>query len=590
MQNLLEQLPNWNLKDLYSSPSSEELKHDIAKAGKLSRIFQEEFAGTLHSLDGSELGNLVQKYEDIQSVLGRLTSYAYLYYCTRMDDPEAAQVFQNLSEEVSNISRNLVFFCIELNHLSDGDLDERLNDLSLKHYSPWLRDIRDLKPYQLSEDLERMLHEKEVSSRAAWVRLFDETIDGLRFSVGDTLLTATEALDLLSHQDAGKRRSAAKSIGQVFGDNIRIFSLILNTLAKEKETEDRWRGYPEPISARNLSNQVESTVVDALIKAVKESYPRLSHRYYALKAKWLGVEVLDYWDRNAPLPGNDERIIPWEEAVDLVISAYQDFSPQLAEIGKQFFNKHWIDAGPSPGKVSGAFAHPTIPAVHPYLLLNYQGKGRDVMTLAHELGHGIHQILAAPQGVLMSDTPLTLAETASVFGEQLAFRALLATETRPERRRFLLAGKVEDMLNTVVRQIAFCEFERLVHDERRKGELTPEMLGDLWLSVQSESLGPSLRCGDEYKFFWAYIPHFIHSPFYVYAYAFGDCLVNSLYSVYQKSGGEFEAKYIEMLSAGGTLRHKELLKPFGLVAADSNFWFRGLTIISDIIDQLEAEF
>ncbi len=590
MQKLLEQLPNWNLNDLYPSPSSDELKNDLAKVGKLSRIFNEEIAGTLDSLDGSELGNLLEKYEDIQAILGRLSSYAYLYYCTRMDAPESAKIFQNLSEAVSDISNNLVFFTIELNQLSDGDLNERLKVSSFRHYSPWIRDIRALKPYQLSEDLERLLHEKEVSSRSAWVRLFDETIDGLRFSVDDNLLTATEALDLMSHESSDKRYSAAKSIGQVFGDNIRIFSLILNTLTKEKETEDRWRGYPEPISARNLSNQVEGTVVNALIKAVKESYPTLSHRYYALKAKWLGGEILDYWDRNAPLPGNDDRVIPWEEAVDLVISAYQDFSPQLADVGKQFFNKPWIDASPAPGKVSGAFAHPTVPGVHPYLLLNYQGKSRDVMTLAHELGHGIHQMLAAPKGVLMSDTPLTLAETASVFGEQLAFQALLAAETLPERRRFLLAGKVEDMLNTVIRQIAFCEFERLVHDERRKGELTPEMLGDIWLSVQSESLGPSLRFDEEYKYFWAYIPHFIHSPFYVYAYAFGDCLVNSLYSVYQKSGNGFEAKYIEMLSAGGTLRHKELLKPFGLDAADSNFWFRGLTIISDIIDQLEAEF
>ncbi len=421
------------------------------------------------------------------------------------------------------------------------------------------------------------------------MRLFDESVAALRFPLGDKELTSAEVLDLLSDSDEGRRHAAAKSIGQVFGDNIRTFSLITNTLAKDKETEDKWRHFELPISERNLSNQVEDGVVNALVEAVQKAYPRLSHRYYSLKARWLGSEKLNYWDRNAPIPGDDDRIIPWGEAVDLVLTSYRAFSPRLADIGQRFFDNAWIDAPVAPGKAPGAFAHPTVPSAHPYLLLNYQGKTRDVMTLAHELGHGVHQVLAGPQGALMSDTPLTLAETASVFGEQLTFRALLGSESTPPRRRVMLAGKVEDMLNTVVRQVAFCEFERRVHDERRSGELTPERLGDIWLSVQVDSLGPALHFEDEYRHFWAYIPHFIHSPFYVYAYAFGDCLVNALYAVYQEEE-DFESKYLAMLSAGGTLRHKELLAPFGLDASNPEFWSRGLDIISGFVDQLEAEF
>ena len=421
------------------------------------------------------------------------------------------------------------------------------------------------------------------------MRLFDETVAALRFPVAGKDLTSAEALNLLSDADEGRRRAAAKSIGQVFGENIRTFSLITNTLAKDKETEDKWRQFEHPISERNLSNHVEDEVVDALVQAVKQSYPRLSHRYYDLKARWLGTDKLNYWDRNAPLPEDDDRIIAWDEAVDTVLSAYRAFSPRLADVGIRFFDGAWIDAPVAPGKAPGAFAHPTVPSAHPYLLLNYQGKTRDVMTLAHELGHGVHQVLAGPQGALMSDTPLTLAETASVFGEQLTFRALLEGEQSPSRRRVMLAGKVEDMLNTVVRQVAFCEFERQVHDQRRQGELTPERLGDIWLSIQGESLGPALQFDDDYRHFWAYIPHFIHSPFYVYAYAFGDCLVNALYAVYQEAEAGFEAKYLAMLGAGGTLRHQELLAPFGLDAGKADFWSRGLDIVAGFVDQLEAE-
>ena len=457
----------------------------------------------------------------------------------------------------------------------------------LAHYRPWLRDTRAFRPHQLSDEIEKLLHEKYVAGRAAWTRLFDETIADLRFPFRGKELTEPEALDLLSDNDPEIRREAAQTIGEVLGKNTRIFGLITNTLAKDKEIEDRWRRFPRPISSRNLANFVEDEVVDALIAAVRNSYPRLSHRYYKLKARWFGVEELPFWDRNAPLPEEEERTISWSEAEETVLSAYGDFSPEMAAVGGRFFAARWIDAPLRPGKASGAFAHPTVPSAHPYLLLNYQGKTRDVMTLAHELGHGVHQLLANRQGYLMADTPLTLAETASVFGEMLTFRALLARETDPRRRKTMLAGKVEDMLNTVVRQIAFVSFEQKVHEERRGAELTPDQLGEIWLAVQRESLGPALRLDGVYRHYWSYIPHFIHTPFYVYAYAFGDCLVNSLYAVYEDAHQGFAERYLEMLRAGGTMRHRELLAPFGLDAADPSFWSKGLSIIAGFIDELE---
>jgi oligoendopeptidase F len=443
-----------------------------------------------------------------------------------------------------------------------------------------------MRAHQLSDELERMLHQKYVVGHAAWTRLFDETMARLRFPLGKESLTSAEVLNKLSDRDGAVRKAAAKSVGQVLGDNQRIFALITNTLAKDKEIEDDWRGFARPVSARNLANYVEDEVVDALVQAVRDSFPRLAHRYYALKAKWMGVETLPYWDRNAPLPEDADATIPWDQARQTVLDAYAAFSPRLADVGRRFFDQRWIDAPVRPGKSPGAFAHPTVPSAHPYLLLNYQGRIRDVMTLAHELGHGVHQVLAGPQGHLMADTPLTLAETASVFGEMLTFRALLRAESDPRRRKIMLASKVEDMLNTVVRQIAMHGFETRVHDERRESELLPDRLGEIWLETQKESLGPALRFEDEYRHFWAYIPHFVHTPFYVYAYAFGDCLVNSLYAVYENASDGFAEQYLDMLRAGGTKRHKELLAPFGLDASDSKFWSQGLDVIAGFIDEL----
>jgi oligoendopeptidase F len=585
---VLGPLPEWDLSDLYPGRDSPELARDLAELAAQATTFRARYEGCLAALTGAELGAAVAQYEKQQEVAGRIMSYAELTRAGNVADSEIARFFQTMHEKINAISTELLFFALEINRIDDAELDRKLADPALAHYRPWLRDVRAMRPHQLSDELEKLLHEKSVAGRSAWVRLFDETMAELRFPFRGRDLTEPEAMHLLSDRDGTVRREAALSIGEVLGNHGRLFALITNTLAKDKEVEDRWRHFPRPISARNLSNFVEAEVVDALVAAVQRSYPDLSHRYYRLKARWFGVEQMPFWDRNAPLPEDDDRAVSWPEAENTVLSAYRAFSPELAAVGEQFFQRRWIDAPVRPGKAPGAFAHPTVPSAHPYLLLNYQGRLRDVMTLAHELGHGVHQVLAGGQGHLMADTPLTLAETASVFGEMLTFRALLARETDPKRRKIMIAGKVEDMLNTVVRQIAFVTFEMRVHDERREAELTAERICDIWLDVQRESLGPALRFDDAYRYYWSYIPHFIHTPFYVYAYAFGDCLVNSLYAAYEDAHRGFAERYLQLLRAGGTLRHRELLAPFGLDAADPSFWLKGLGVLSRFFAELEA--
>lgn len=583
-----EALPNWDLSHLYSGPDAPELDSDLNWALERSKAFREAYEGRLAELDGDKLGRAVGEYEEIAERLHKAMSFAQLLFASNVENPEHGRFYQTLTERVTVISTETLFFTLELNRIDDAVLDKQLKAPGAAHYAPWIRDVRVYRPHQLSDEAERLLHEKSVTGRAAWNRLFDETLAGLRFPFDGKELPLSDTLNFLSDKDGEKRRKAAKALGQVLGANLRLFTLITNTLAKDKEIEDQWRKFPRPVSSRNLNNFVEDEVVEALVGSVREAFPDLSHRYYALKAKWFETDKLDYWDRNAPLPEDKDRRYSWADARETVLAAYGGFDPLMADTAGRFFDERWIDVPPRPGKDSGAFAHPVVPSAHPYILLNFHGKARDVMTLAHELGHGVHQVLAAGQGTLMSDTPLTLAETASVFGEMLTFRSLLEAESDPARRRILIAGKVEDMLNTVVRQIAFHEYERRVHDERRSGEMASERLCEIWMDVQVESLGPALRFDDEYKNYWAYIPHFIHSPFYVYAYAFGDCLVNSLYDVFQDGHPGFQAKYLDMLRAGGTLRHKELLAPFGLNAADPAFWKRGLSMVSGFIDELEA--
>ncbi len=581
-------LPEWDLSDLYPAPDALEVETDLGAALAAASALETEYKGRLGDLDGPALAALIERYEELEERLGRLASYAQLLHAAKTDDPEIGRFFQTVQERVNEAATKLLFVTLELNRVEDDALAAKVEQsLELARYRPWLRDVRSFRPHQLDDEIERVLHEKSITGRSAWVRLFDETMAGLRFPLDGRELTSAQIFDRLSDKDRSQREAAARSIAGVLEGRTRLFALITNTLAKDKQIEDGWRHFARPISSRNLANQVEDEVVDALIAAVKDAWPRLSHRYYRIKARWMGLEKLEYWDRNAPLPEDSDRRIAWADARVIVLDAYRGFAPPLARILERFFAGRWIDAALRSGKDAGAFCHPTVPSVHPYVLMNYQGRARDVMTLAHELGHGVHQVLAAKQGPLMAGTPLTLAETASVFGEQLTFRALLEAETDPVQRRVLLAGKIEDALNTVVRQIAFVEFERRVHDARKTAELTADELGRIWLGIQAESLGPAFRFEDAYRVFWSYIPHFIHVPFYVYAYAFGDCLVNSLYAVYQAEPDGFQERYLELLRAGGTLRHQELLAPFGLDASDPGFWARGLSVISGLIDQLE---
>ncbi len=582
-------LPEWDLSDLYPAPDAPEFARDMEWLEKACADFASEYEGKLADLDAAGLLQCVQEYEAISTTGGRLMSYAGLRYYQNTTDAERAQFMQNAQEKVTVFTAPLVFYSLEINRIEDAKLDAMLaENADLARYKPIFEQLRAMKPYQLSDELEKFLHDQSSVGASAWNKLFDETIAGLMFTVDGTEMNLESTLNLLTEQDRGKREAATRELARVFGENVKLFSRVHNTLAKEKAIEDQWRKMPTPQTARHLSNHVEPEVVEALRNAVVAAYPKLSHRYYALKAKWLGLDTMEVWDRNAPLPMEDTKTVDWADAEKTVLDAYAAFDPRMAEIAKPFFTDGWIDAGVKPGKAPGAFAHPTVTTVHPYVMLNYLGKPRDVMTLAHELGHGVHQVLAADQGELLSSTPLTLAETASVFGEMLTFRKLLEGAKTQEERKVLLAGKVEDMINTVVRQIAFYDFECKLHAARAEGELTPDDINALWMSVQAESLGPVFNFVEGYETFWTYVPHFVHSPFYVYAYAFGDGLVNALYAVYEEGDAGFQDKYFEMLKAGGSKHHKELLAPFGLDASDPKFWDKGLSMISGMIDELEA--
>ena len=584
----LGQLPDWNLNDLYTSTDAKELVSDLNWLEKECDEFAKNYEGKLKFLSADEMLKCVVRNEKISSISGRIISYAGLLYYQKTTDADRAKFLSDMQEKITIFTTKLVFFSLEINSLDDDFLESLLKEnVKLSRYKPVFEKIRALKPYQLSDEIEKFLHDLGIVGDA-WEKLFDETIAGLKFKIGGETLNIEATLNFLTDQKRENRKNATHELARVFGENIKIFTRVHNTQAKEKEIIDRWRKMPTPQMGRHLANQVEPEVVDALRNAVVKAYPKISHRYYELKRKWLGLETMQVWDRNAPLPMESDRLVTWDQAQTIVTDAYTNFDSRMSDLITPFFNKGWIDAGVKPGKAPGAFAHPTVTDVHPYIMLNYLGKPRDVMTLAHELGHGVHQVLASSQGQMLSSTPLTLAETASVFGEMLTFQQMLDNSTDKNERKVLLANKVEDMINTVVRQIAFYDFECKLHDARKKGELTPSNINSLWMSVQSESLGPAFEFVEGYETFWAYIPHFVHSPFYVYAYAFGDGLVNALYATYEENPNGFEDKYFKMLSAGGSKHHKELLEPFGLDASDPEFWSKGLSMISGMIDELET--
>ena len=585
--------PIWDLNDLYTGISDVKLTSDLSSCRKAAAVLQERWQGTLATASADQLVLVIAEYEQLLEQLGRVQSHAQLLFAANTTDPQIARHHQSMREIGSEIHAKILFVELELARFEESHMKTLLQDKALARFAPWLRRVQAMAPYQLAPEIEQMIAERAPTGSAAWVRLFDETTTSMRFPFDGRDVTEAEILDALSHPDAATRAEAGQSLSTTLKSQERLLSLTLNTIAKDKQIEDGWRGFKRPVSSRNLANDVDDAVVDTLVAAVNERNDGLTHRYYLLKAKWMGVKQLNWWDRNAPLPGDDDRQFSWDEARHIVLDAFAEFDPKMTEIAKPFFSNNWIDAAPRAGKSSGAFAHPVVPSAHPYILMNFAGKSRDVMTLAHEMGHGIHQSLAANQGYLMSDTPLTLAETASVFAEMLTFRHLLDIQDDAKIRRYLLAGKVEDMLNTVVRQVAFHNFETQFHDRRRDGELTSDEIADIWMETQSAALGPAIKIGDDYRPIWSYVPHFVHTPFYVYAYAFGDCLVNALWQQYQiclqqdKAAG-FITQYRHLLMSGGTERYDVALKRFDLDASQAAFWSLGLDMISDMIDELES--
>ncbi|MEI8294972.1 MAG: M3 family oligoendopeptidase [Alphaproteobacteria bacterium] len=583
----MQALPSWDLTDLYTSQQAPEIDRDLELAAQETEQFVSDFQGKLATASPATLLDAIQRYERIEERLCRLMSYAYLLYATHLNDPLVLQFFQGLQEKATQTSSALVFLTLEINDIDEAALTKAYDNAEIKHYKSWIDRVRLYCPHLLSKEMERFIHDKSVTGRSAWVRLYDETLSQIRCPFGKNMLSISEVLNQMGESDPALRQKAAIALSLGLTERMPLFTLVTNTLAKDKEIEDTWRKYPDPMASRHLANQIEAPVVDALVAATKEHYPVLSHRYYAWKAKFLGKDPLDYWDRNAPLFEEDQKV-SWDEAKDIVLDAYRGFSAPMADIAEQFFTNSWIDASLKPGKDSGAFSHSTVPSVHPYIFMNYHGRYRDVTTLAHELGHGIHQTLASSHGLFVADTPLTIAETASVFGEMLTSQALLSKAKDTNTRRALLAGKIDDMLNTVVRQVAFFDFEKQVHEQRRHGEVTADELADIWIRTQGEALGPAVRLDPLIRPFWAYISHFIHAPFYVYAYAFGDCLVNSLYAAYANGFPNFQETYLDMLRAGGSKRYPELLAPFGFQAQDPQFWSQGLGVIASFIEELEA--
>jgi len=577
-------LPSWNLSSLFVKPE------DCKKAVIIMKTSVEQFAGQYKGKIASAeiLEKAVKSYENIVDGMQRIGTYAYLNYITHMNGQDRKGLYQQVSEALAVFSSEIAFFTLEINKL-----DEKIIfDCSLSKYKTFFENIRLFKPYELPEEIEQVLIKKSVTSSDAWSKFFDETMANLRFEFDGEELTASKVFDLLANESQEVRKKAAKSIEKTLGNNIKTFAFITNTLAKDKQIEDEMRGFSDVISSRNLANLIEDEIVESLISSVKKSYKNTSHKYYALKAKIFKQEKLEYWDRNAPMPFNANVKYSYDEARDITLEAYGEFSPRMSRIAKAFFEKNWIDAPVRDFKDSGAFSHPASTSTNPFVMLNFLGKQRDVATMAHELGHGVHQFLAKTQGALLCQTPLTLAETASVFGEQLVFQKLLKETQSKEARLEMLSSKIEDMLNTSIRQIAFCDFELQVHQKRNQGELSPQQIGEIWLNIQKESLGEAFNFagenGDGYKHYWSYIPHFVHSPFYVYAYAFGDILVNSLYNIYKSGTVEsFEEKYITMLETGGALRHKELLAPFGIDISKEDFWQNGMKVLEDMICEFE---
>jgi len=585
-------LPQWRLDDLYSGREDPRIEADLSAATAANSqlvALKGQFIGA--RAEPRKLGELLDRgiglYEQATNGLYAVGAYASLASSTARDDPAWSKFEADFRARAAQIGAESLFFTLELNELEDAEIEAALNaHPAAQKWRPWMRRLRLSRPHELSPELEHLLVDRSPAV-ANWTRLWDETLARLTAKIGRETMTLPEALNCLSDPQAKVRKAAAQGLAAALEERTPVLGLVLNTTAFEKQVEDRWRKFDNPAQPRHLANEVDADAVEALEAAVVESYPRLSHRYYALKAKLMGRSALDYWDRNAPLDTGKPKTYGWDEARGMVLEAFSDLAPTFADTAQTFFTQPWIDAQPRAGKQLGAYSHPVSAEKHPYVFMNYMGERRDVLTLAHELGHAVHQTLCAPLGTLLADTPLTLAETASIFGEGLVFDRLLA-EAGKEERLGLLAGKIEDGLNTVVRQIAFHRFETRFHAARREGELSPDDIGSLWLEIMAESLGPAVRLNKGYEHYWAYVSHFVHAPFYVYAYAFGDLLVRGLMEKRREDPAVFAPLYEDLLAAGGTRTYVEALKPFGLNPREKAFWAAGCRQLERLVDEFEA--
>ncbi len=587
-----ESLPVWRLDDLYAGREDPRLDADLDAAVAANTALL-ELKGRLVATRaepatlGGHLDRGIRLYEDATNALWRVGSYASLAASTARSDPDWARFEADIRARSAAIGAESLFFTLEINQLEDAEIDAALTVVpAAARWRPWLRRVRAFRPHELTADLERLLVDRGPAV-ANWTRLHDETLARLKVRAGRSRLTLPEALNALSDADPARRRQVAGGLSTALGEAAPTLALVLNTLAFEKQVEDRWRRYPDPGAPRHLANEVDPEAVQALETAVSAGYERVSHRYYRLKAKLMGRTALDHWDRNAPLDAGPPRLWSWTEAREMVEASFRDLAPRFADNARDLFEQPWIDARPRPGKQSGAYSHPVIAPHHPYVFMNYMGERRDVLTLAHELGHAVHQRLCSPLGTLLADTPLTLAETASIFGEGLVFERLLV-EAGPREKLGLLAGQIEDGLNTVVRQMAFHRFETRFHAARRDGELSAEAIGGLWLEVMGESLGPAVRLNPGYEHYWTYISHFVHAPFYVYAYAFGDLLVRALMEKRREDPQGFVPLYEDLLASGGVRTCVEAMARFDLDPRETEFWAAGVRQLERRVDALEA--
>lgn len=581
-------LPGWDLSDLYDGINDPKINEDLQKYQKMTEQFAADYKGRLQNMTAAEFGKTIKIYEEISVIGSLLGEFAYLNMCTQMKNAEAMAFYQNISEKLTDFAKPSVFYTLEINQIPEAKLAEWLKDESVAAYKYWLERVRRFKKHELSEAVEEVFLEKSVTSSSAWVRLYEEHSSRLKYIVDGKEYNDAEISKLLQDKDPKVREKAGKELNRVSKENAPLFSFIYNMVIKDKAIEDNKRGFAKPISERNLSENVKDEVVDALAETVKKNYQNISHRFYKLKSKWLGVDKMQYWDRNAPLPFAADLHYGWDEAVKLVLNAYKEFSEDLYKTALPFFENNWIDVPPRDGKRSGAFAAGTTSTKHPYLFLNFVGKQNDVLTLAHELGHGCHMRLRQKNGDLNETSRMTSEEVASVFGEMITFQSMLRSIDDDKARLCLIASKVNDMINTAFRQIAFHFFESKAHDERKNGELSEQRLADIWVEVQKDVLGSSVVFDENSAYIWAQVGHFFFLPFYVYAYSFADCLVNSLYQVSTEDKVQnFPAQYLEMLSKTAITEYDELLKPFGLNPSDPAFWNKGLRLISGYIDELE---